>query len=153
MQACVKAMDSRPVSQHLLRAAHGTLMQGVRGKDKEPGNYRTEQSWIGPHGCSMDEASFIPVAPHHLQSGMDRWESFLGSTSELDALVQLAIAHIEFEALHPFKDGNGRLGRMLIPLFLYQRRLLASPDFYMSGYLEGEQGRVPVAPEGRVTGR
>lgn len=70
---------------------------------------------------------------------MDDWERYLGSTSELDALVQLAILHVEFEAIHPFKDGNGRLGRMLIPLFLYQRKLLASPDFYMSGYLESNR--------------
>ena len=70
---------------------------------------------------------------------MDEWERYLGSANEPDALTQLAILHVEFEALHPFKDGNGRLGRMLIPLFLFQRKLLASPDFYMSGYLESNR--------------
>ena len=81
----------------------------------------------------------MPIAPEHLQSGMDEWERYLGSTTEPDTLIQLAILHVEFEALHPFKDGNGRLGRMLIPLFLFQRKLLTSPDFYMSGYLEANR--------------
>lgn len=139
MQACVAEMENRPLSQQMLKAVHKLLMQGVRGRDKSPGSYRNEQNWIGPAGCTIDEASFVPIAPEHLQLGMDDWERYLGSTSELDALVQLAILHVEFEAIHPFKDGNGRLGRMLIPLFLYQRKLLASPDFYMSGYLESNR--------------
>jgi Fic family protein len=139
MQACTADMKNRPLSQHMLRAAHDLLMKGVRGKDKSPGNFRKDQNWIGPRGCTIEEASFIPVAPEHLQSGMDEWERYLGSTAEPDALVQLAILHVEFEALHPFNDGNGRLGRMLIPLYLFQRRLLNSPDFYMSGYMEANR--------------
>jgi len=139
MQACVAEMEYRPLSQDMLRAVHRLLMQGVRGRDKSPGDYRKEQNWIGAKGSPIEEASFVPVAPEHLQQGMDDWEKYLGSTSEPDILVQLAILHIEFEALHPFNDGNGRLGRMLIPLFLYQRRLLSSPDFYMSGYLESNR--------------
>ena len=136
MRACITEMKHRPFSQQILRATHALLMQGVRGRDKSPGSYRKDQNWIGPKGCTIEAASFVPIAPEHLQNGMDEWESYLGSTSELDKLVQLAILHVEFEALHPFKDGNGRLGRMLIPLFLYQSKLLTSPDFYMSGYLE-----------------
>ncbi len=136
MQACVAEMVHRPFSQQILRGAHQLLMQGVRGRDKFPGNYRTDQNWIGATGCTLDTASFVPIAPEHLRSGMDAWEQYFGSTSEMDALVQLALVHVEFEALHPFEDGNGRLGRMLIPLFLHQRKLLSSPDFYMSGYLE-----------------
>lgn len=136
MQACVAEMAHRPFSQQILRGAHQLLMQGVRGRDKFPGNYRTDQNWIGATGCTLDTASFVPIAPEHLRSSMDAWEHYFGSTGELDALVQLALVHVEFEALHPFEDGNGRLGRMLIPLFLHQRKLLSSPDFYMSGYLE-----------------
>lgn len=136
MRACVAEMEHRPFSQQILRGAHKLLMHGVHGRDKAPGNYRFDQNWIGPAGCAMATASFVPIAPEHLQAGMDTWERYFGSTTEPDALVQLAILHVEFEALHPFKDGNGRLGRMLIPLFLCQRKLLASPDFYMSGYLE-----------------
>jgi len=139
MSACIREMEQRPVSQHMLRAAHAILMQGVRGRDKTPGCYRENQNWIGPKGSTIKEASFIPIPPEHLQQGMDDWERYIGSSEELDVLVQLAVIHIEFEALHPFKDGNGRLGRMLIPLFLYQKKLLSSPDFYMSGYLEANR--------------
>ncbi|MEF8702959.1 MAG: Fic/DOC family N-terminal domain-containing protein [Candidatus Accumulibacter sp. UW26] len=136
MRACVAEMEHRLFSQQILRGAHDMLMQGVRGRDKAPGNYRDEQNWIGQAGCTAESASFLPIAPEHLRAGMDAWERYFGSATEPDALVQLAILHVEFEALHPFMDGNGRLGRMLIPLFLYQHKLLASPDFYISGYLE-----------------
>lgn len=139
MRACVVEMEHRPLSLHIARAAHSFLMQGVRGRDKSPGNYRNEQNWIGTKNCTIEEASFVPIAPEQLQSGMEAWERYFGSTSEPDKLVQLAIMHVEFEALHPFKDGNGRLGRMLIPLFLFQHKLLASPDFFMSGYLEANR--------------
>lgn len=109
MRACVNEMQHRPLSQHLLRSAHSLLMEGVRGRDQSPGSYRTDQNWIGPKGCRKEEASFLPIAPEHLQQGMDDWEHYLGSTAEPDVLIQLAIVHVEFEALHPFKDGNGRL--------------------------------------------
>ncbi|HQG81729.1 MAG TPA: Fic/DOC family N-terminal domain-containing protein [Smithellaceae bacterium] len=139
LQVCAAEMEHRPLSQHLLSAIHKLLMEGVRGRDKAPGIYRKEQNWIGPRGCAIENASFIPVAPEHLQQAMDDWERYLNITAELDALVQLAVLHVEFEAIHPFKDGNGRLGRMLIPLFLYQRKLLGSPNFYMSAYLEANR--------------
>jgi len=139
LNVCAKALTERPLSQHLLREAHAMLMQGVRGQDKLPGSYRIDQNWIGPKGCTVEEASFVPIAPEHLQAGMDLWMEYLNDAGQPDPLVQLAVVHVEFEALHPFRDGNGRLGRMLIPLFLYQRRLLASPNFYMSGYLEAHR--------------
>ena len=135
MNECVKALATRPLSQHMLRQAHEILMRGVRGQRKTPGSHRVDQNWIGPHGCRIDEAEFIPIPPEHLQSGMDQWEAFLNSTQP-DALVQLAILHVEFEALHPFRDGNGRLGRMLIPLFLFAKKQLSGPNFYVSGYFE-----------------
>jgi Fic family protein len=133
---CAKAVEERPLSQHLLREAHAMLMRGVRGRDKSPGEFRKHQNWIGPKGCSIEKASFVPIPQDHLQTGLDHLSDYMASAEELDGLVQLAIIHVEFEALHPFDDGNGRLGRMLIPLFLYQRKLLGSPNFYMSGYLE-----------------
>ncbi len=136
LRACTAQMEHHPLTQHMLRGAHGLLMQGVRGRDKKPGSYRIHQNWIGPRDCPIEQARFVPIAPEHLQTGMDEWERYFGSTDELDALVQLALVHVEFEALHPFEDGNGRLGRMLLPLFLYQRKMLSSPVFYMSGYLE-----------------
>lgn len=130
------SISERPLSQHLLREVHALLMDGVRGRDKDPGAFRNEQNWIGPHGCSMDQANFVPIPQEHLQSGLDAWALYTGSLDEPDPLVQLAIIHAEFEALHPFKDGNGRLGRMVIPLFLFSRGILSGPNFYMSGYLE-----------------
>lgn len=133
---CAKAIEERPLSQHLLRQAHAMLMQGVRGRDKSPGEFRKLQNWIGPKGCPIEQASFVPIPQDHLQAGLDRLSDYMASENEPDVLVQLAIIHLEFEALHPFDDGNGRLGRMLIPLFLFQRKLLGSPNFYMSGYLE-----------------
>lgn len=136
MRACVSAMEDRPLSQQMIRSAHGLLLRGVRGRDKMPGSYRTIQNWIGPTGCTVENANFVPIRPEYVNIGMDTWEKYLNSTTELDTLVQLAILHVEFEAIHPFLDGNGRLGRMLIPLFLYQRKMLSSPDFYISGYLE-----------------
>ncbi len=139
LRSCVDALKERTLSQHLVRQAHYLLMQGVRGKEQTPGSFRTDQNWIGPKGCRIEEASFVPIAPAQLGSGMDAWEAYMNGDGELDALVQLAIVHVEFEALHPFKDGNGRLGRMLIPLFLYKKKILSSPDFYMSGYLEAHR--------------
>ncbi len=136
MVTAVKELRQRPISQHLIRSIHAQLMQGVRGKNKSPGQIRTDQNWIGSPGCPIDEASFVPIAPEHLPQGLDDWERFVATDPDLDVLVHLALIHVEFEALHPFQDGNGRLGRMLIPLYLYHRGLLSSPEFYMSGYLE-----------------
>jgi Fic family protein len=133
------AVAERPLSPHLLREAHALLMAGVRGRDKDPGSFRKEQNWIGLWGSPIDSASFVPIPQEHLHAGLDLWASYAASRSEPDALVQLAIMHAEFEALHPFKDGNGRLGRMIIPLFLFERRILSGPNFYMSGYLEARR--------------
>ncbi len=139
MRSCIAELENRPLSQHMLRQAHQILMRGVRGKDKSPGKERKTQNWIGPKGCTIEEANFIPIAPEHLLAGLGDWENFMAREDQPDSLVQLALVHVEFEALHPFADGNGRLGRMLIPLFLFKKRLLSSPDFYMSGYLESNR--------------
>ena len=136
MRSCVAELEHRPLSQHMLRQAHQLLMKGVRGKDKSPGKFRSSQNWIGQKGCPIEKASFIPISPEHLPAAMTDWEKFMTGDAFPDHLVQLAIVHVEFEALHPFEDGNGRLGRMLIPLFLFKKGLLGSPNFYMSGYLE-----------------
>jgi Fic family protein len=139
LRFAAEALKDRPFSQHLLREAHDLLMRGVRGQDKTPGAFRNAQNWIGSKGCTIETASFLPIPQEHLLEGIDRWSAYFQSENEPDSLVQLAIIHVEFEALHPFKDGNGRLGRMLIPLFLYARRILSAPNFYMSGYLEANR--------------
>ena len=132
-------LEKGPFSLHLLRATHARLLAGVRGRDKNPGAFRNEQNWIGSQGCAIEEASFVPIPQEHLQSGLDTWATYVADSDQPDPLVQLALVHLEFEAIHPFKDGNGRLGRMLIPLFLMQHGVLSSPVFYMSGYLEARR--------------
>lgn len=134
-----REIRDRPLSHHILRQAHALLMDGVRGRDKNPGAFRTEQNWIGPRGVTIGQASFIPIQQEHLTSGLDAWATYAADRTVPDPLVQLAILHVEFEALHPFKDGNGRLGRMIVPLFLVERGLLSRPNFYMSGYLEARR--------------
>lgn len=131
--------ENKPLSLYLIRQAHAQLMQGVRGAQKSPGRFRIDQNWIGAPGCTTDQAGFVPVAPECLQSGLQQWESYLNTDTDTDPLIQLAMVHVEFEALHPFRDGNGRLGRMMIPLFLYRRGLLNGPNFYMSAYLEANR--------------
>ncbi|MGB5964646.1 MAG: Fic/DOC family N-terminal domain-containing protein [Sulfurimonadaceae bacterium] len=123
------------LSLYLIRQMHHTLMDSVRGEHKTPGSFRTDQNWIGKYGCSIEDASFVPPAPLILQEYLEKWEQYIQG-DDIDALVQLAIIHAQFELLHPFKDGNGRIGRLLIPLFLYKKNKLASPMFYLSAYLE-----------------
>ena len=136
LRNCAEEIKYRPISQQMIRAAHALLMRGARGRDKSPGEYRREQNWIGTANCSIEDAGFVPIAPEHLPSGMDDWEEYISTNSTVNTLIKLAIIHVEFESLHPFLDGNGRLGRMLIPLFLFQEKVLGSPSFYMSAYLE-----------------
>ncbi len=124
-----------PLSQRLIMDAHRVLMQGVRGRNKSPGEYRRIPNWIGPHGCSIEDARFIPCPVEHLPEAMAGWERYLHADAP-DRLVQLALVHAEFEAIHPFLDGNGRLGRLMVPLFLFEKGLLSSPNFYISEYLE-----------------
>lgn len=124
-----------PLCQRVLREAHRILLQGARGENRAPGEYRRIPNWIGPPGCSMEEAHFIPIDAAKLPAAMDAWERYMHSTVP-DRLVQLAVLHAEFEALHPFLDGNGRLGRMMVPLFLWQFGLIQRPVLYISAYFE-----------------
>lgn len=128
-------LDELPLSQRLIRETHRVLMQGVRGRQKDPGEYRRIPNWIGREGCSVEEAKYVPIAADRLPDAMDKWERYVNSNVE-DDLIQLAVVHAEFEAIHPFLDGNGRLGRLIVPLFMYSRGLLSRPNFYLSEYLE-----------------
>ncbi len=127
-----------PLSLRVVRETHEILLSGVRGRDKAPGEYRRIPNWIGAPGCLIDQAKFVPVGPERLGEAMDHWERFIHA-EELDLLVQAAVLHAEFEAIHPFLDGNGRLGRMLVPLFLWQRGLISRPMFYISAYFESHR--------------
>lgn len=118
-----------------VRELHRILLSSVRGQDKTPGEFRRDQNWIGRYGCTMEQATFVPPNPLQLPDFLQAWEQYLDS-DDVDFLLQTAVMHAQFELLHPFKDGNGRIGRILIPLFLYQKKALSQPMFYLSEYLE-----------------
>ena len=127
-----------PVSLRLVRELHERLMRGIRGNVATPGEFRHSQNWIGSAGCTLDEASYVPPPPAELMSCLDAWERFLHEQS-LPPLVHAAIAHAHFEAIHPFLDGNGRVGRLLITLLLVARGVLPSPLPYLSAYFEAKR--------------
>ena len=129
-------LSTLPVSLRLVRELHEQLMRGVRGDVATPGEFRRSQNWIGPPGCTLNEATYVPPPPAELMACLDAWEGFLHDES-LPPLVHAAIAHAHFEAIHPFLDGNGRVGRLLITLLLVARGVLPSPLLYLSAYFEG----------------
>lgn len=140
-RALTEAVDNLeriPISLRLIKKAHQTLLTGVRGDNKMPGEFRRIQNFIGAHDSKIEHAKFIPIQQADLDKGMSRWEKFIHE-EPMDFLVHLALLHVEFESLHPFMDGNGRLGRMLIPLFLFEKNVLSRPVFYMSAWLEAHR--------------
>lgn len=138
MRLAEKLLAELPLSQRVIREAHKVLLAGVRGQGKSPGEYRRVPNWIGPAGCTMEQARFVPISADKLPEAMGVWERYIHEDAP-DRLVQLALLHAEFEALHPFLDGNGRLGRMLVPLFMWQTGLIQRPMFYLSAFLESHR--------------
>ena len=132
-------LETLPLCERVILEAHRVLMSGVRGEDKTPGQYRRNPNWIGPPGCSLDEATFVPVSAAKLPEAMRVWEKYIHAEDVPDLLIQAALLHAEFEALHPFLDGNGRIGRLMIPLFLWQRKIIHRPMFYISAYFEARR--------------
>jgi Fic family protein len=128
-------LQTHPVSLSFIRQLHQKLMQSVRGADKSPGKFRDTQNYIGPVGCSLEEASFVPPNPVRLMTDLETFERYI-TEDDIEVLLQTAIVHAQFELLHPFSDGNGRIGRLMIPLFLYQKKKLSQPTFYISNYME-----------------
>ena len=131
-------LKKRPFNLNLLLDLHSILLDSVRGRDKGRGRFRTVQNWIGEPGSTVETATFVPPDPSLLPSLLDNWEKYY-HTEGPDPLVQLAIVHAQFEIIHPFVDGNGRIGRILVPLFLYEAKILAQPTFYLSAYLEAHR--------------
>ena len=125
-----------PVSVRLIREIHAKLTQGVRGDRLTPGELRTSQNWIGPGGCTLREATFVPPPPHEVPQALSELEHFLHSENAPPALVQVGLAHAQFETIHPFLDGNGRIGRLLITFLLTERKLLARPVLYLSHFFK-----------------
>lgn len=135
MTVAVEEMNEKPLRINLVRDLHRILLQGARGANRAPGEFRRVQNYIGASGTSIEQASFVPPSPEKVLPAMSTWEKYLHAV-EKDPLVQLAVAKAQFELIHPFLDGNGRIGRILIPIFLYHKEVLSSPVFYLSAYLE-----------------
>jgi len=127
-----------PIRLSFVRELHHVLMDSVRGQDKTPGEFRKDQNWIGAYGCTLETATFVPPNPFQLPNYLNDWEKYLHD-DDIDLLLQTAVVHAQFELLHPFKDGNGRIGRILIPLFLFQKKTISQPMFYLSEYLENHR--------------
>lgn len=129
-------LSELPVSVRLIREIHAKLMTGVRGGRLSPGELRTSQNWIGPGGSTLNTASFIPPPPHEVPQALGDLERFLHAEDTLPPLVKIALAHVQFETIHPFLDGNGRVGRLLITFLLTEREILHQPVLYLSHYFK-----------------
>ncbi len=135
MTMAVADLKQRPLCINMIRDIHRILLDSVRGRNREPGELRRIQNYIAPAGTPIERASFVPPPPQMVMDLLSNWEGYL-HTQEKDPLVQLAVLKAQFEIIHPFRDGNGRIGRMLVPLILYSKQLLSTPMFYISAYLE-----------------
>lgn len=135
MGQAVKSLKKRPLCLNMVKELHATLLDSVRGRNKAPGKFRRVQNFIGPPGCTAETATFVPPAVDRLDKVLGNWEKYV-HFEEKDRLVQLAVAKAQFELIHPFLDGNGRIGRMLVPLFLFEKGILSGPVFYVSTYFE-----------------
>jgi Fic family protein len=136
MEYGIKRLSELPVSLRLIRELHAILMEGVRGERATPGEFRRSQNWIGPPGCTLNDATFVPPPVPEMNEALGRLEKFLHMDKDLPPLVELALVHYQFETIHPFLDGNGRIGRLLITLFLCQRGILPKPLLYLSAFFE-----------------
>ena len=128
-------LAEKPFNLNMMKRLHAVLLDSVRGRDKRRGEFRITQNFIGKPGSAIEEAYFVPPSPIDLMEHLSEWEKYYHSERP-DALVQLGVVHAQFEILHPFDDGNGRIGRIIIPLFLFEKGLLHRPMFFMSGWLE-----------------
>lgn len=136
MKYGLKRLKDLPVSIRLLREIHAILLEGVRGHHSTPGAIRRSQNWIGPSGCTLTEATFVPPPPMVVPDVLGAWEKFLHGEDTLPTLVKIGLAHAQFETIHPFLDGNGRLGRLLITFLLTQQGILQKPVLYLSHYFK-----------------
>ncbi len=135
----IKRLDTLPLCNRLIKETHAVLLSGVRGGDKTPGEFRISQNWIGGIGSTLKNARYIPPNPDDMIEAMSDLEKYLNSDDSLDPLVRAALIHYQFETIHPFLDGNGRIGRLLITLFLMQSHILSTPALYISCYLKSNR--------------
>jgi Fic family protein len=132
----LERLKELPLSTRLIGEIHARLLQGVRGAKLTPGELRRSQNWIGPGGCTLSDATFVPPPPHEVGSVLSDLEKFLHNPGDLPSLVQIGLAHAQFETIHPFLDGNGRVGRLLITFFLCQQQILQRPVLYLSHHFK-----------------
>jgi len=128
-----------PVSIRLIKEIHAILLEGVRGSNLTPGELRRSQNWIGPHGCTLTEATFVPPPPHEILNTLGELEKFLHQEDDLPLLIKIGLTHAHFETIHPFLDGNGRVGRLLITFLLCERGVLLKPVLYLSYYFKQQR--------------
>lgn len=138
-QSALEKLQELPICNRLLRDVHAILMEGVRGQEKEPGEFRRSQNWIGPAGCSLKDARYIPPNPEDMSKATSDLEQYINESTEYDPLIRAALIHYQFETIHPFLDGNGRIGRLLILLYLMEQNLLKKPVIYVSYFLKKNQ--------------
>lgn len=137
MNKGLELLDKLPLSVRLFKQIHSELMQGVRGGNKNPGELRVIQNWIGAEGCTVNSATFVPPPPGKVEDVLSELEKFLNEEEQrLPVLIMIGLAHAQFETIHPFLDGNGRIGRLLISFLLYQREVLQKPVLYISHYFK-----------------
>ncbi|MDP2940066.1 MAG: Fic family protein [Candidatus Omnitrophota bacterium] len=132
----IKRLKELPLCLRLIREIHKILMKDVSGRHLTPGEFRRSQNWIGPAGCTLNEASFVPPPVNEMNQALGDFEKFLHDRENFAGLIQCALIHYQFEAIHPFLDGNGRIGRLLITLFLCERKYLSYPILYLSAFFE-----------------
>ncbi|MFC0547610.1 Fic family protein [Kutzneria chonburiensis] len=132
----IELLDKLPISSRLILEVHKVLLSGVRGQEKRPGEFRRSPVWIGSPTDSPDTAAFVPPLPEHVGDALADWERFVNEADGLPVLVVCALMHYQFETIHPFLDGNGRVGRLLIMLLLIERKVLELPLLYLSAYME-----------------
>lgn len=138
-QYALKRLEKLPLCCRLIKEVHEVLMEGVRGQDKTPGEFRHSQNWIGSANCSIKDARYIPPNVEDMQNAMSDLEKYMNENAEYDSLIQAALIHYQFETIHPFLDGNGRIGRLLILLYLMKQGLLCKPVIYISYFLKKNQ--------------
>ena len=141
MQYGLTRLEELPVSLRLIRELHEKLLTGVRGQDKRPGEFRQTQNAIGQQGRPVEEARYIPPPVAQMNQALSEFEFFVHEPTELPFLIKLALAHYQFEAIHPFLDGNGRIGRLLLSLLICEKEYLTQPMLYLSGFLEKHRDR------------
>jgi Fic family protein len=141
MKYGLRRLADLPLSKRLLCEIHKKLLQGVRGAERQPGRFRTTQNWIGPQGCTLEQAEFVPPSAHDMETSLNDFEKFLHDRESLPVLVHCALAHAQFETIHPFLDGNGRVGRLLITLLMCERKILQQPLLYLSYFFKAHRAQ------------